>query len=251
MFASRLNLALLLLPVLGASVGAAEQLSAAEVVAHHLDARGGAERWAEVGSLELSGSYAAFSEKAPFSLVRGRGDRYLLEFTLLGAPAVRARDAEGPWWRHSLLQPEVGRLTEGPYKTQLERESIFGPALLDSASRGWKVELLGGGHVDGRATVNLKVTLADGVEETWFLDAVTYLEVAVDSEVIDHTQGPKPMRQRAFFDDFREVEGLVLPFRVDLEFGSRLEVMQVEQARPGPTLDNARFAPPPEPEPDA
>ncbi len=40
-------------------------------------------------------------------------------------------------------------------------------------------------------------------------------------------------------------------YPVDLEFGSRLEVMQVEQARPGPALDNARFAPPAEPEPDA
>lgn len=227
-----------------ATAALAEAPSAAEIVERYVAARGGAERWAAVESLELSGAYAAFSEKAPFTLLRGRGDRYLLQFTLLGSPAVRARDGEGPWWVHGLIQPEAARITEGPYKSLLERESIFGPALLGHEARGWKVEAASAGDVDGRPTVNLEVTLPDGAKETWFLDAETYLEVAVDSQVIDYTQGPKPMRQRAFFDDFREVDGLVLPFRVDFEFGARLEAMEVERASVGGAVDDSRFAPP-------
>ena len=53
------------------------------------------------------------------------------------------------------------------------------------------------------------------------------------------------MRRRTFFDDFREVEGLVLPFQVDHEFGARLEAMTVERVRVNPELDDAEFAGPP------
>ncbi len=213
----------------------------AEVVERYLVARGGAERWREARSLELRGIYAAFSDHEPFTLVRRPDHLYRLDFTILGAPAVRARDEDGPWWRHPLLRPEPSRLEAGPYKTQVERESLFAPLLLDYADYGVGVELVGPSEVDGIPVTELRVTLADGSEERWYLDAETSLEVAVDSQVNDYTQSAVPMRQRVFFDDFREVGGLVIPFRIDYEFGHRLESMMVEQAFVDSTIDPATF----------
>ncbi len=57
------------------------------------------------------------------------------------------------------------------------------------------------------------------------------------------------MRRRTFFDDFRQVEGLVLPFQVEHEFGARLEAMTVHDVRLNPRLDEGAFAEPPPPEP--
>jgi hypothetical protein len=116
---------------------------------------------------------------------------------------------------------------------------------MDYERRGISVALLGPGDLEGQPTVNLALTLAGGAKETWYLDAQTFLEVAIDSEVIDDTQGPKPLRQRTFFDDFREVQGLVLPFQVDHEFGARLEAMTVDEVVVNPELPDERFAPPP------
>ena len=45
--------------------------------------------------------------------------------------------------------------------------------------------LLGPVDLEGQPTVNLALTLAGGAKETWYLDAQTFLEVAIDSEVID------------------------------------------------------------------
>jgi hypothetical protein len=229
------------------------ELAAAEVVESYVEARGGAERWRQLEALELTGTYAAFSFHQPFRLIRKRGDRYRLDYVVLDSPAVRARDARGPWWSDPLLQPEASYAEEDPYKSQLERESLFGLALLDSDSRGIAVELIGEGEVEGRKTVDLRLTFPGEREEIWHLDAETWLEVAVDAQIWDHTQGPEPMRRRTFFDDFREVEGLVLPFQVDHEFGARLEAMTVERVRVDPALDEAEFAaPPPEaPEPES
>jgi len=229
----------------------AEELDATAVVERYLEARGGAERWRALNTLELTGIYAAFSFHEPFRLIRKRGDRYRLDYIVLASPATRARDARGPWGQDPLLQPEAAHIAEDPYKTQLERESFFGLVLLDHESRGIAVELIGEGEVEGQTTVDLRLTFPGDREEIWHLDADRWLEVAVDAQIWDHTQGTEPMRRRTFFDDFREVEGLMLPFQVDHEFGARLEAMTVERARVNPVLDDAEFAAPPAPEPAA
>ena len=77
-----------------------------------------------------------------------------------------------------------------------------------------------------------------------YLDDETFLEVAIDSQVFDYTQGAKAMARRAFFDDFRTVGGLVLPFQVDYEFGARLEAMTVEEVVVDAELADDRFSPP-------
>ena len=242
---------LLLTALLCPAPAAAEtELDAAQVMERYLEARGGAERWRALGALELTGTYAAFSFYEPFRLVRKRGDLYRLDYVVLGSPAIRARDATGPWGQDPLLLPQAARITEDPYKSQLERESLFGLLLLDPESRGITVELLGAGEVEGQHTVDLRLTFPGEREEIWHLDAESWLEVAVDSQVVDHTQGPAPMRRRTFYDDFREVEGLVLPFRVDHEFGARLEAMTVEEVILDPELAAADFEAPPPSAPD-
>ena len=226
-------------------------LSVEEIVARHVAARGGAERWRALAALRLEGTYAAFSQRSDFTLVRRRGDLYRLDFALLEAPAVRARDGEGVWALHKLLQPAPERITEGPYRTQMERESLFGLPLLDYGDKGISVELAGEGEVEGIPTVDLEVTFPGGQRETWRLDAESFLEVAIDSTVVDHTQSAEPVPQRAFYDDYRDVEGLVIPHQIDLEFGHRLESMTVATVEIDPELPATAFSPPPVDDPSS
>jgi len=227
-----------------AQEAAKESPSAEEIVARYVAARGGADRWSEVHSLRATGSYSAFSFKAGFALLRQRGDFYRLDFEMLQSPAVRARDDSGAWGLHKLLWPEPTRLDESPYNPQFEREAVFGPLLLDPTTRGVSVAALGPGEIDGITTVGLAIVLEDGREEVWHLDAKTYLEVAIESEVVDFTQARDPVRQRTFFDDFRPVDGLVLPHWVEHEFNHRLEGMTIEAWELNPELAPDAFSPP-------
>ena len=90
-------------------------------------------------------------------------------------------------------------------------------------------------------TLDLGVTLPSGLDEVWHLDPRTFLEVAVESQVFDFTQSAELMLQREFFSDFREVGGIVLPHRIDLEFGARLESMTVREVVIDPQIDDARL----------
>ena len=247
-------LALALLTALGAAAQESQgpgpspspegaSLSAEEIVARYVAARGGAERWAGVRTLRAIGSYSAFSFKNDFTLIRARGDLYRLDFEMLQAPAVRARDAEGVWALDKLLWPEPTRVGDTPYAPQLERDAVFGSLLFNYEEREVTIALIGPGDIDGIATLGLAVTLPDGREETWHLDAETYLEVAVEMEVVDFTQASEPVHQRTFFDDFRPVDGLVLPHWVEQEFNHRLESMTIEHWEVNPELAAESFTP--------
>lgn len=109
--------------------GAGAELTVEEIIARHIEARGGAERWSEIDRLRMTGKYDAFSLRSDFTLVRQRPHLYRLDFQLLEVPAIRARGPESTWALHKLLQPEPTRI-EGPDRLQMERESLFGPLLL-------------------------------------------------------------------------------------------------------------------------
>ena len=75
-------------------------------------------------SLEMKGIFSVVSKRSEFSLIRQRGDLFRLDYLLQDVPAIRARDTQGPWMLNAWLKPEIGRVTEDPYKSQLERESL-------------------------------------------------------------------------------------------------------------------------------
>jgi len=234
-----------MLPWVVAIPATGEEMTADQIVDRYLEARGGADAWRQVEALEMKGTFSVVSKRSDFTLIRQQSDLYRLDYTMQDLPAIRARDEEGPWMLNAWLKPEVGRVTEDPYKKQLERESLFPLLLLDHKKKEIQVEYLGAGDIDGIATLDLKITLPDGQEETWHLDAETYLEVAADSQIYDYTQLADPIQQRIFYDDFREVEGLVLPFQIEWEFWARLETMTVEEVSINPELDVSRFSAPP------
>ena len=54
----------------------------------------------------------------------------------------------------------------------------------------------------------------------------------------------EPVSQRTFFDDYRDIDGLVIPHQVDLEFGHRLESMTVKQVEVDAEIAKGSFSPP-------
>jgi hypothetical protein len=214
-----------------------EKLTAEVAAARYAEARGGEEAWTALESLELRGRYSAFSREVDFQEIHQRsdaGDLFRLDFWNLGGDATWARDGEGLWWVYPLLEVTTPSRLEGEmaqaYVPQITRRAQLEPALLRWQEKSHKIELLEKQRIGDLNTVALRLTRAGGEVETWYLDPRTWLEVAVDSQVHDFSQAMEPMTQRAFFSDFRQVDGIVLPFQVALEFGARLEEIVVHDA---------------------
>ncbi|HSK75368.1 MAG TPA: PQQ-binding-like beta-propeller repeat protein [Thermoanaerobaculia bacterium] len=213
-----------------------------DVIAKHVAARGGAERWRAVQSMDLAGTYRSFSEDRPFTLRRKRPGSYRFETNTMRSPVTVAHNGVTAWWIFPPYGINEAAKAPDPDALLIAREAEIEPVLLDSKAKGHKVELAGKGDVNGQETVVLKVTLANGSVETWHLDPKTWLEVAVDSKTRDYTQSSEEMQQRAYFSDFRTVNGLVIPHRIEKEYGARATLMVIEKVRIDAPLDDALFA---------
>lgn len=220
-------------------------LTLEEIVARYEAARGGRERWRALRSIEMEGKFTSFSEEAPFTLWRKRPNLYRFDTRMIQKETIVAQDAGGPWWLYPLYGIESpAKVGEGPVVVMTARDAEIEPALVGYQEKGHKVVLAGRGNVSGQETLRLELTRSDGWVETWHLDPRTCLEVAVDSKVFDYSQGDQEMQERAWFSDFRTVDGLVIPHRIEKEYGARHTVTKVEKVRVNPEIEDGVFAMP-------
>ncbi|HEX7181309.1 MAG TPA: PQQ-binding-like beta-propeller repeat protein [Thermoanaerobaculia bacterium] len=220
-------------------------LNLEEIVARYEAARGGRERWRALRSIEMKGTFTSFSEEAPFTLRRKRPNLYRFDSRMIQKEMTFAQDAQGPWWLYPLYGIESPAKTEEPPAIVMTaRDAEIEPALLGYQEKGHKVVLAGRGDVSGQETLRLELTRSNGWVETWHLGPRTYLEVAVDSKVFDYSQLPQEMQERAYFSDFRTVDGLVIPHRIEKEYGARHTVTVVEKIRVNPEVEDGVFAMP-------
>jgi outer membrane protein assembly factor BamB len=220
-------------------------LTLEEIVARYEAARGGRERWRALRSIEMEGTFTSFSEEAPFTLRRKRPNLYRFDSRMSQKKMIVAQDTRGPWWIYPLYGIDSpAKVEEPPAAVMTARDAEIEPALLDYQEKGHKVVLAGRGNVSGQETLRLELTRSNGWVETWHLDSRTYLEIAVDSKVFDYSQMPQEMQERAYFSDFRTVDGLVIPHRIEKEYGARHTVTRVERVRVNPEVEDGVFAMP-------
>ncbi|HET9229569.1 MAG TPA: PQQ-binding-like beta-propeller repeat protein [Thermoanaerobaculia bacterium] len=220
-------------------------LTLGEIVARYEAARGGRERWRALRSIEMQGTFTSFSEEEQFTLRRKRPNLYRFDSRMIQKEMIVAQDSGGPWGLYPLYDMESPARTEDPaVAVMTARDAEIEPALFDYQEKGHKVVLAGRGNVSGQETLRLELTRSNGWVETWHLDPRTYLEVAVDSKVFDYSQLPQEMQERAYFSDFRTVDGLVIPHRIEREYGARHTVTKVEKVRVNPEVEDGLFAMP-------
>ena len=232
-------LALALLCVGPPPNGAAE-LSLEQVIARHVAARGGAERWAAIRGLEIRGSMAYLSQSGPFTLWVGPHERYRLEASQHGQTVVTAWDGEIAW-RGSRSDPGAVQRIAGVDRAMVVRDADFPTPLFDHEERGHRLQLLGERARDGEPTIAIEVERKDGYAETWYLDPRTFLDVGRDSP---GSAFGDLVPMRTYHDDFRTVAGVQVPFRIESQWNVQERVLTVTDVQVDVALDDASFHPP-------
>lgn len=223
---------------------ATDTLTAEEIVAGNVAARGGLDAWRAVGSMRLSGRMdAGKGMQVPFTLQLKRPRKMRLEFLFEGQMVVQAYDGRAGWKR----QPHLGK---GAYAlmTPEELEGAAGQAeldgpLIDYKAKGHAVALVGKEPIEGRPAYRLAVTLATGAVRQLYLDAQTLLEAKVDGT---RTLRGQQRGLETFFRDYRAVQGLLLAHTIETRLAGapKANAMTIERVELNPELDDALFAPP-------
>ena len=241
MAARRLPCAALAGLLLTVPAAAADELSVDGVIARSIAAQGGQESWDAVTSLVSSGTFSSFSAPTPFVLYAERPGLYRFEHHYSSFPMTFGFDGETAWWETTAFFSEASWPVEVPlhYRMQIFGDAVFGGALLDHRERGHRVELRGRTDLDGEEAFEVAVTLPWGAAETWYLDAESFLPLARMSMGADID---RPLERWSYFSDYREVGGLKLPHRIEIELGSRFQLMEIDRIEVNAEIDEKLFA---------
>jgi hypothetical protein len=220
----------------------AESLTAEEIVARNVAARGGLEAWRAVHAIRMSGLMdVGQGLQVPYTLHLQRPRKMRLDFLFDGEMVAQAYDGSVGWkrpphrGRYELMTPEELEAAAG-------QAELDGP-LIDYEAKGHEVELVGREKVEGRDAFELTVTLSTGAARHLYLDAETFLEVKVDGH---RTLRGQDRRMETFFRDYRRVGGLLVPHVVEtrVEGVPTSQKIVIDGVELNPDLADRLFSPP-------
>lgn len=224
--------------ILTASLSFSTDDSLESVIAKHIQAKGGAENWAKVKSLKITGNYTGFSITDSFTLYKMRPHQILFDHTLNNRKMLIGFDGKDAWWFNGWNELPMTTKVEGEDYKVLIQDAEFATPFFDFKTRGISIVFKGEGDIDGTPSLVLEVTRNADHVETWHLDPSTYLELA---RVSPGSEFGRPVTQTTIFDDFRDVAGIKMPYYTETEFHTRHRVMEIDRVEVNPDISAEVF----------
>ena len=209
-----------------------------KIIAKHIEAHGGAEKWEQVKTMSVTGNLIAFSVEKSFSMIKTKSGHYYGNFYLGKYEITEAFNGTSGWiidlWQDIAHPRKTNKVENNKF---LQKADLCTP-FFNYKEKGYKVELIGKENIEGVDVLALKLIRTNGKVETWYLDAKTYLEYKYEAQWGDFAW---PSMGETFFDDFRTIDGIVIPFYVERIFGQRNRIMNIEKVTINEPVDMELF----------
>jgi hypothetical protein len=214
------------------------------LIARNVEARGGADAWQAVDSLQVSGQMdLGQGMHVPYTIEQKRPGKMCFEFVFDDETATQCVDGNSGW----KLLPFRGRdvpeaMTEVELRDMANTATLDG-LLFNSAERGYKVELVGKETIENRVAIKLQVTLTSGAVRWVYIDDETALDIKFESMRV--LRGEE-RRVETFYSNWQETDGLLIARRQDTqtEGDEESHFLTVGSVSVNPTIDDSRFAMP-------
>jgi hypothetical protein len=211
------RLGALLTGILLAVPALAADPTADEIIASYVAKIGGADKMAAVKTLKKTGKFTGGGGfEAKLVEENKRENMIRQEFTLQGMTAITAYDGKEGW----KIEPFQGKkdvepLGEDELKQVVEDSDFDGP-LVRYKEKGNKVELVGKEPVEGTDAWKLKVTLANGDAQYYYMDTDYFVPIKVEFKRV--VRGAERETETSI-GDYKEVAGVYIPH--SFEFGQK------------------------------
>jgi len=208
---ARLFTTLIALMLTGGAYPARAQ-EAGKIVDQYVKAAGGARALAKIQTLTLEGSFTSDDGKmGTYTLDTKLPNRYYSELLVGEKNLIEAYNGKSAW--HQNAAGELGTLA-GPEGMQLEAAAQYYNSRLVNPKKS-KIALAFVGHaqVRGKDALQLEVTTATGVKRQVFFDPQTHLIVKEAATV-------GGVEEEILYDDYRTIDGVNLPHKIELHRGS-------------------------------
>jgi len=206
------------------------------IIAKHIKAHGGLEKWNKVETLKITGRFTGFSIEKDYMAYKTRTGEYYADLQLGKHKVIEAFDGKTGWTIDPWLELNYARRINSSEENVFAQKAEFTTPFFNYKEKGHQVEFVGKEKCEGLDVFVLKLTRNNGKIEKWYLDAKTFLEYKCESRWVDFT---RELPSEVYFDDFRTVEGLVIPFFVERTFWQRDRVLEVKSIEINPEFDRS------------
>jgi len=221
----------------------AQAMTADELVAKNVAARGGADSLQAIKSLRLSGKMivGGFGAEIDAVQIYKRPGEYRFEGTLQGMTLVQSYDGKQAW----RISPFQGR--KDPERTSaddakaLSEQADFDGGWIDAAAKGNKLDYLGTEAVDGTEAHKLKVTLKNGDVEYVYFDPDAFLVIRkLDQRTVRGVE----QREETDYSDYEKVNGTYIAFSTSSGNAgdTQRSKFTVDKAEANGAVEDATFA---------
>ncbi len=203
-----------LLAALGGLFGPATACALAptadEIIAHHVEARGGSAPLLALKTLKRTGRLIVPGLNLELLVVesKGRGGAYRQDMTLQGLTAIQAYDGHDAWQ----VQPFAGRKDPARMSDDEAKAFALGADItlpfVDYRTKGHRVEYLGLEDIDGTPAHKLRVALKWGDEATYWIDPDTWMVIR---ELDRQTVRGATQFVETDYGDYQQVAGVYVP----------------------------------------
>jgi len=209
--------------LLSASQGCpARAQDAGKIVVQYVKAAGGAKALSKIQTLTLEGIYTGDDGKAgTYTRSTKLPNRYYSELLAGDKNLIEAYNGKSAWRQNAA--GEIGTLV-GAEGMQLEAAAQYYNSRLVNAKKS-KMAVVFAGHaqVRGKDALQLEVSTPTGMKRQLFFDPQTHL-------MVKETAAVGGVEEANLYDDYRAVDGVKLPYKIELRRGSDKYEISVTRA---------------------
>jgi outer membrane lipoprotein-sorting protein len=191
------------------SADAAQAVTADDVIARNLAARGGAEKLRSLNSVKITAVVTAQGMELPMTSWAMRPNRLRRDTKFQDQNIVMAFDGKTVWGINPMTGSTAPQEVTGPQADLTRDEATFDPLFLTYKERGHTIELVGTETVDGTEAYHLKVTKKNGSIEHYYLNAATALEMRTVSTL---ERNGMTAEVTTDLGDYQTVDGMQVAF---------------------------------------
>src|SRR6266849_4091901 len=226
-------LTILIASILTTGVLPVHAQEAGKIVDQYVKAAGGGKALARIQALTIEGTFTGDDGKSgTYTLDTKLPNRYYSELLVGEKNLIEAYNGKSAW--HQNLAGELGTLV-GPEGMQLEAAAqYYNSRLLNLKKSKITLAFVGRAQVCGKDALQLEVTTATGVKRQVFFDAATHL-IAKEAATVGGVE------EEILYGDYRTVDGVKLPHKIELHRGSDKYNIEVSRAAINGTVGERVF----------
>ncbi|MGB6682058.1 MAG: hypothetical protein WBH24_00280 [Candidatus Acidiferrum sp.] len=225
---------LLLASFLAFSASFAQAQDPAKIVSDYVKALGGSKALSKIQSETLEGAFSNPADGKPsaYTFSLKLPNRYYSEFVLGDKPIIEAYNGKSAW--HQTPTGELSTLL-GQQGQQLEAASLYyNSRLLNLKKSKLAIAFIGHAQVRGKDALQLELTTTANIRRELFFDPQSHLLVKESAPVAG-------LEEEILYDDYRTVDGVKLPYKIELHRGPDTYSINITRAAINETVGERTF----------